>query len=107
LAFKIHEIISDYPHDLVEPPWIADRNFMRSHRSYLIRRKPEYYGNIWPNTPENMPIIWPQIIKDGTYRLRIAQRDIALLRSGERELPGWLRYDRHRNEIIDLEEEDE
>jgi hypothetical protein len=39
------------------PPFLDD--IMESHRSNLIRKYPEYYIPIWPNTPNNLPYIWP------------------------------------------------
>jgi hypothetical protein len=107
LAFEIHELLDGFPHDLVSPPWMGDLNVHRSHRSYLIRRKPQHYAHQWPNTPESMPIIWPQILEadPDSYRLRISRNEQKLLEQGERQLPEWLRFDQHRNEIIDLDDE--
>ena len=107
LAFDMHALMDGYPHDLLQPPWIGDLNFHRSHRSYLIRRDPNSYALKWPNTPENMPILWPQLVDNESrgYRLRISAKEIRLLERGERELPDWLEYNSSRNEVIDLEEE--
>lgn len=41
------------------PPWIGDESLHMSHRSNLIRKSPEYYGNIWPDVPDDLPYIWP------------------------------------------------
>lgn len=107
LAFEIHSLLENVPHDLIEPPWLGDLNFHRSHRSYLIRRKPDHYESQWPNTPENMPLLWPQLVTSDPrgYRLRLSQTDIKLVRSGERKLPDWLEFDANKNEVISLEEE--
>lgn len=106
LAFQIHQILEGVPHDLDMPPWMGDLNIHRSHRSYLIRRLPEHYLPSWPNTPENMPILWPQLTDADSrgYRVRLSGVEEKALLDGERELPEWLRYDRNKREIIDLEE---
>lgn len=31
-----------------------------SHRSNLIRKDPEYYNHLWPNTPDNLEYVWPK-----------------------------------------------
>lgn len=107
LAFEIHQILEDVPHDLEMPPWMEDLNFHRSHRSYLIRKHPGHYAPLWPNTPENMPILWPQLVESDSrgYRLRLSTVEERALLAGERELPEWLEYDLNKREIIDLEEE--
>lgn len=106
LAFEIHKILECVPHDLTMPPWMGDLNFHRSHRSYLIRKNPEHYATVWPNTPENMPIFWPQIVDADSrgYRLRLSGLEERRLLDGDLELPEWLRYDKNKREIIDLEE---
>lgn len=107
LAFRIHEILEAVPHETDMPPWMEDLNFHRSHRSYLIRKRPAHYAPMWPNTPENMPILWPQLVDTDSrgYRLRLSNLEERLLIEGERELPEWLEYDRAKREVIDLEEE--
>ncbi len=41
------------------PPWLGDSIFHDSHKSNLIRKKPEHYGPMWPTVPANLPYIWP------------------------------------------------
>lgn len=43
--------------DIVKPPWITDE-FVKSHQSNLIRKKPEFYKPKFPNVPDNLPYIW-------------------------------------------------
>lgn len=73
----------------VLPPWTTDAWFMRSHRSNLIRKDPAYYGPKWPNTPENMPYLWP--INDRNepngYRLVVSMADYQRLLQGDRVMP--------------------
>lgn len=49
------EIKDQYP---IMPNWITI-DFCKSHQSNLIRKLPGYYGNLFPNIPDNLPYIWP------------------------------------------------
>ena len=40
------------------PSWY-NHEFIRSHRSNLIRKDPEFYGPKFPGVPNNLPYIWP------------------------------------------------
>jgi hypothetical protein len=40
------------------PHWLTDE-FIRSHRSNLIRKMPEHYKKHWPNVPNNLEYVWP------------------------------------------------
>ena len=108
LAFEIHSLIADVPHDMDMPPWMEDLNFHRSHRSFLIRKNPHHYALLWPNTPENMPLLWPQLVDTDPrgYRLRLSGVEEKALAAGERELPEWLEYDPNKREVIELEEDE-
>lgn len=89
--------------ELIPPPWLGDLDVHRSHRSQLIMRTPAY-ADIWPNTPERMPVLWPQILstspQSSGYRLRLSALDLRRLKRGTRVLPEWLRYDRHAREVV-------
>ena len=41
------------------PPWIGDEDFHLSHRSNLIRKDPEFYGEVFPDVPDDLPYVWP------------------------------------------------
>jgi hypothetical protein len=41
------------------PSFIGNFDFHLSHRSNLVRKKPEFYLPLWPSTPDNIPYIWP------------------------------------------------
>lgn len=107
IAFEIHALLDGFPREYEMPPWMDDLDFHRSHRSYLIRKQPDHYEELWPNTPENMPILWPQIVRTDPrgYRLRLSTPGARQLLAGERELPEWLRYDKVKREVINMEEE--
>ena len=44
---------------VVMPPWMGDKAFHLSHRSNLVRKLPERYGELWPDVPPDLPYIWP------------------------------------------------
>ncbi len=41
------------------PPWFTDSRLHLSHRSNLIRKKPDYYRKFWSDIPDNLPYFWP------------------------------------------------
>src|SRR5919112_56460 len=41
------------------PPWLGDEGFHLSHRSALLRKDPEHYGGLFPDTPDDLPYVWP------------------------------------------------
>lgn len=46
------------------PPWLGGEAFHLSHRSALIRKDPEHYGPLFPDTPPDMPYVWPRSDRD-------------------------------------------
>ena len=40
------------------PPLFLD-DIMESHRSNLIRKLPEHYLPLWPDTADDLPYVWP------------------------------------------------
>lgn len=58
-AQKIREMFSVLPeaHMVLPPVWIDD--VAESHRSNLIRKFPEYYRSLWPDTPDDLAYVWP------------------------------------------------
>jgi len=67
------------------PPWVADTDVLRSHRSNLMRRWPDVYD--WKKTPTNLPYLWPVCDEAGGYELRLSKYDKALIAKGERSIP--------------------
>lgn len=101
---EIHRIGQQYANEhIAYPPWIGDKDFHRAVRSNLIRKAPLHYRD-WPNTPENMPYLWPippfdedVIESNGSpieWQLTIDVADQERLDNGERKLPNWLVYNR-------------
>ncbi len=45
--------------DFEYPPWFGDEDFHKSHRSNLLRKDPEWYGQFGWRVSNNLPYIWP------------------------------------------------
>jgi hypothetical protein len=91
----------------VIPPWMRDKDIVRSHRSHLRRRYPgkdvgagrpgtgmnEGYGgypaSLWPGCPNNWPVLWP-VVDGDDYVLKVARADLGLLETGVLALPGYV-----------------
>lgn len=43
----------------VTPPWLGDPSLHASHRSNLLRKKPDHYRRFGWSEPDNLPYIWP------------------------------------------------
>jgi len=41
------------------PPWLGDPALHRSHQSSLLRKDPEFYRPMFPDTPDDLPYVWP------------------------------------------------
>jgi hypothetical protein len=41
------------------PEWLDREDVMLSHRSNLIRKRPDIYGPIWPSVAGDLPYVWP------------------------------------------------
>jgi hypothetical protein len=54
------------PEIYMAPPWIGDERFHRSHRSNLLRKDPEFYGQYNWKEPNDLPYFWPT--KDEKYK---------------------------------------
>jgi len=52
--FEVDSIISiEYPH------WLGDEKFHASHRSNLLRKDPDYYGQFGWTESHDLPYVWP------------------------------------------------
>jgi hypothetical protein len=43
----------------VEPLWLGVEAVHLSHRSNLVRKAPDHYGPLFPDTPDDLPYVWP------------------------------------------------
>jgi hypothetical protein len=50
--------LSELVGDSIKPYWI-DNDFCISHQSNLVRKKPEYYRQFFPNVPDDLEYVWP------------------------------------------------
>jgi hypothetical protein len=91
LGRAIEEMGGSYEH----PPWLRDKDLIRSHRSNLMRRWPRNYS--WPGTPQDLPYLWPVNLFDvrtsepAGYELMVSSEELELLKAGERTLPRRMR----------------
>jgi len=44
---------------LCHPAWLEDPRFCASHRSNLLRKDPEHYGQFNWEEPDDLPYFWP------------------------------------------------
>jgi len=49
------------------PAWLNYEDVIVSHRSNLIRKRPDIYQPIWPETPDDLPYVWPGEWHTPTY----------------------------------------
>ena len=47
------------PDKIEYPPWLGDDDFHASHRSKLLFKKPEHYGRLGWNEPDDLDYVWP------------------------------------------------
>lgn len=56
---KIQQIEFHGRYSRLEPEWMGLSVLHLSHRSNLLRKLPEHYSSIFPNTPSDIPYFWP------------------------------------------------
>lgn len=47
--------------DTGDPPWRGNPDFHASHRSNLLRKDPEWYGQWEWEEPPTLPYVWPEV----------------------------------------------
>ncbi|GAB2773837.1 MSMEG_6728 family protein [Terrabacter koreensis] len=65
------------------PPWLADEEVQRSHRSALVRKDPAHYAAVFPDVPPDLPYVWP--VRSEAVLERERRREAAAARRAERE----------------------
>lgn len=45
--------------DAAPPPWLGDPGFHASHRSNLLRKDPQWYGQFGWAESDDLPYVWP------------------------------------------------
>lgn len=57
---EIYDLSEEIPQEeWAIPPWLGDPDFHASHRSNLLRKDPEWYGQFGWIEPDNLPYVWP------------------------------------------------
>jgi len=46
------------PPSITEPLWMGDKDFHDSHKSNLLRKDPDFYGQYMWNVPNNLDYVW-------------------------------------------------
>lgn len=41
------------------PRWLGQEEFHRSHQSALVRKEPDFYRDLFPDVPDDLPYLWP------------------------------------------------
>jgi len=58
------KLLANLPADGEDPVWLGDSKFHRSHRSNLLRKNPQHYGEYFEqDLPSNLEYVWPR--RDG------------------------------------------
>jgi len=53
----VHAIYDDTP--IIFPDWLGDKRLHSSHRSNLLRKKPDFYSKYGWSEADDMPYFWP------------------------------------------------
>jgi hypothetical protein len=43
------------------PAWLGNEKFHRSHQSNLVRKLAEHYRKFFPDVPDDLPYVWPEV----------------------------------------------
>lgn len=46
---------------LLKPPWFGDTEFHLAHQSNLVRKDRRWYRKFFPDVPDDLPYIWPEV----------------------------------------------
>ena len=60
IAAKIWQLMSPYS-DTGLPKWFGDEAFHASHRSNLLRKLPDWYGQFGWTEGADLPYVWPKL----------------------------------------------
>ena len=64
------------------PSWLFDEAVQLSHRSSLLRKDPEHYGPLFPQTPTDLDYVWP--VRSPTVVERELRKEEAAQRRAQR-----------------------
>lgn len=46
---------------VTNPPWLGNEAFHLSHQSNLVRKLPVHYRQFFPDVPDDLPYVWPDL----------------------------------------------
>jgi len=52
------EEFKNIPQPFTLPKWWGNIEFHRSHQSNLLRKDPDYYGDVFISVPNDLPYVW-------------------------------------------------
>lgn len=56
---SFYETLVDTLTDTGDPPWLGSRAFHDAHKSNLLRKDPEWYGQFGWQVTDDLPYVWP------------------------------------------------
>lgn len=59
-GFRNNMKIETLPYCLTSPHWMGNKDFHASHRSNLLRKDPNFYGQYRWKELDNLPYVWPK-----------------------------------------------
>jgi pyrimidine dimer DNA glycosylase len=73
------------------PAWVGAQWWLQCNRSVLLRQDPGYYAQRFPDTPVEMPYLYPQGMGGRyDYTVTMTLKDRHLVESGQRAVPAHL-----------------
>lgn len=84
---RVAQALIDEGYKPGDPAWLGDKDVLRSHRSNLVRKNPDRYGEMFPGTPDDLPYLWPSVQEDGSYLLLLSKADKRRIEDKTRSLP--------------------
>lgn len=58
-GYKNTMALAEVGDGVVMPRWLGDADFHASHRSNLLRKDANYYGQLGWSEPPGLPYVWP------------------------------------------------
>lgn len=55
----LHDLPDSFDRDIFEPDFIGNKEFHDSHKSNLLRKDPDFYGQYNWDVPNDLPYVWP------------------------------------------------